>query len=71
MDARVGIEPTIRDLQSPALPLGYPAIVTPPPKGWGVGVFPYLVTKDFNPDNLDSTRSLKACNLVLGSGGVR
>ena len=25
MDARDGIEPSIRDLQSPALPLGYPA----------------------------------------------
>ena len=25
MDARGGIEPPIRDLQSPALPLGYPA----------------------------------------------
>ena len=29
MDAEVGIEPTIRDLQSPALPLGYPASAIP------------------------------------------
>ena len=33
MDARVGIEPTIRDLQSPALPLGYPAMKKAPPLG--------------------------------------
>ena len=30
MDARGGIEPPIRDLQSPAVPLGYPATKKPP-----------------------------------------
>ncbi len=31
MDARAGIEPAIELLQSPALPLGYPAMKKAPP----------------------------------------
>ena len=43
MEARVGIEPTLEDLQSPALPLGYRAR-----NGRLAGPFPRWSTRPFN-----------------------
>jgi hypothetical protein len=66
MDAEVGIEPTIRDLQSPALPLGYPASAIPTSFYFAAARIAFIIRwAKHNREPADATGFLHALALHL------
>ena len=66
MDAEVGIEPTIRDLQSPALPLGYPASAIPASFYFAAARIAFIIRwAKHNREPADATGFLHALALHL------